>query len=133
MATPTKPVISPELGFSLEIPTSRQLTQLGDPFAELQKEISLAPQSSSLLPSGEIILGVPKPFNLYMAYTGNYEGIDDGTPYEFTRPPKSLSTIAKQVVEQEHGLVGQYPILRQTMTDAEILQRLTYEPQTQDL
>ena len=118
---------APELGFSVPAPSAEALGPVPDLFGQLREEVELAPQESSIdYETGAITLGQPKRLDLYKLYSGQFSYGDE--------PPMRLPELTNYVVEGIHRLPpGSTDQLRKTRTDAEILQRLTIDPTTQDL
>ena len=98
--------------------------QQGKILEQLRTDVANAPESGSIdAETGQITLGKPLKFDVYKYY--------DGT--DLTRP-YSIPDIATLVVEQLHRFPeGTTDKLRETMTDEEIVTRLTLEPSTGEL
>ena len=90
----------------------------------MRTDVANAPELGSIdAETGQITLGKPLKFDVYKYY--------DGT--DLTRP-YSIPDIATLVVEQLHRFPeGTTDKLRETMTDEEIITRLTLEPSTGEL
>ena len=98
--------------------------QQGRILEQLRTDVANAPELGSIdAETGQITLGKPLKFDVYKYY--------DGT--DLTRP-YSIPDIATLVVEQLHRFPeGTTDKLRDTMTDEEIITRLTLEPSTGEL
>jgi len=98
--------------------------QQGQILEQLRTDVANAPESGSIdAETGQITLGKPLKFNVYKYY----DGTDLSQPY-------SIPDIATLVVQQLHRFPeGTTDKLRETMTDEEIITRLTLDPSTGEL